>query len=66
MTTVYIPIYTNHWDVITDDGDLLKPLYKSSIFAKGGYTNKEAAWNYIHKNYGAIKEEDYFFGKEFR
>lgn len=88
MTTVYIPIYTNHWDVITDDGDLLKPLYKSTteygysvckckpeghigfygyIYNSCRvYTNKEAAWNYIHKNYGAIKEEDYFFGKEFR
>ena len=88
MTTVYIPIYTNHWDVITDDGDLLKPLYKSTneygysvckckpeghigfygyIYNSCRvYTNKEAAWNYIHKNYGAIREEDYFFGKEFR
>lgn len=28
MKTVYIPTFTNHWSVTTEDADLLKILYK--------------------------------------
>ena len=84
---VYIPVYTNHWEIVTEESEMLRLLSKrvtttgdwavckhkehvgfyGTIYNSSTiFTTEEAAYNYIHKNYGAIKDNEYLYPIDMR